>query len=178
MDQTLRSNRKRLRTEVVQGNSYDEIASMNDHPIVATSNGYNNNCNAFTTYCCHGPRRFLPIPVSHHVFHSEDWKPKGETMFIPTQTDALINLQNIEQITVTKGTFFLCDENSRFKRSAEGISFMLFLVILHRVESFYFWLGGNLLLCAWFRVGFRFISTQIFTIFTVELHKYFKDIDK
>ena len=65
-------------------------------------------------------RRFLPIHASDYIFHSENFQPKGETMYTPLREDTLVNTQNIEQFTFTQGSFFIGDEESRFSRTARG----------------------------------------------------------
>ena len=66
-------------------------------------------------------RRFLPINASDFVFHSENFRPNGETLYIPLREDTLINTQSVEQFTFTEGSFFIGDEESRFSRTAQGI---------------------------------------------------------
>lgn len=116
-------NRKRFRTEDLHENACEEINMITNQPYNANSNGLNNHAN-FLKPCC-SSRRFLPVAASEHVFQSEDCKPKGETLYVPLRDDTLLNLQNIEQITVTKGSFFLGDETSRFNRTAEGAALNL-----------------------------------------------------
>ena len=119
------SNRKRLRTEDLHDNACEEPEINMITNQLHGANGFNNHANVFKPCCV--SRRFLPIAAGEHVFQSEDCKPKGETLYIPVLDDTLLNLQNIEQITVTKGSFFLGDETSRFNRTAEGIYCALYI---------------------------------------------------
>ncbi|KAL9951068.1 hypothetical protein ACROYT_G043663 [Oculina patagonica] len=76
----------------------------------------------YTTSASHISRRFLPINASGLVYESEDFRPKGETLYTPLQDDVIVNTRNIEQFTFTNGSFFIGDESSRFSRTVQGVS--------------------------------------------------------
>ena len=73
--------------------------------------------------CC---QRLLTIHASGLVFESDDFRPKGETLYTPLQADVIINTRNIEQFTFTNGSFFIGDESSRFSRTVQGIFIYLY----------------------------------------------------
>ena len=66
-------------------------------------------------------RRFLTIRASGLIFESENFRPKGETLYTPLKEDVIVNTRNIEQFTFTNGSFFIGDESSRFSRTVQGI---------------------------------------------------------
>lgn len=74
----------------------------------------------YSTSASHFSRRFLPINASGLVYESEDFRPKGETLYTPLQDDVIVNTRNIEQFTFTNGSFFIGDESSRFSRTVQG----------------------------------------------------------
>ena len=74
----------------------------------------------YSTPASHFSRRFLPINASGLVYESEDFRPKGETLYTPLQDDVIVNTRNIEQFTFTNGSFFIGDESSRFSRTVQG----------------------------------------------------------
>ena len=78
--------------------------------------------------CC---RRLLTIHASGLVFESEDFRPKGETLYTPLQADVIINTRNIEQFTFTNGSFFIGDESSRFSRTVQGIFIYLYPMYMY-----------------------------------------------
>ncbi|XP_032243132.2 uncharacterized protein LOC116621201 [Nematostella vectensis] len=65
-------------------------------------------------------RRFLPIEAAGDVFESEDYKPKGETLYVPLKNDVLVSMQNIEQVSFSEGSFFIGDDSNRFSRAEQG----------------------------------------------------------
>ncbi|KAJ7351658.1 hypothetical protein OS493_036208 [Desmophyllum pertusum] len=76
----------------------------------------------YSTTTSVSPKRFLLISASGLVYESEDFRPKGETLYTPLQEDVIINTRNIEQFTFTNGSFFIGDESSRFSRTVQGVS--------------------------------------------------------
>lgn len=74
----------------------------------------------YSTTTSVSPKRFLLISASGLVYESEDFRPKGETLYTPLQEDVIINTRNIEQFTFTNGSFFIGDESSRFSRTVQG----------------------------------------------------------
>jgi hypothetical protein len=73
--------------------------------------------NSFT--CC---KRFLPINSSNCIYESEDYKSKGETLYVPLRESVLVNVQNIEQFSFSEGSFFIGDESLRFSKVVQGIA--------------------------------------------------------
>ena len=65
-------------------------------------------------------RRFFTICASGRVYDSEDFQPKGETLYTPLKEEVIVNTRNIEQFTFTNGSFFIGDESSRFNRTVQG----------------------------------------------------------
>ena len=65
-------------------------------------------------------RRFVPLTGCDKIYHSENVKPKGETMYRPLAEDILINMNNIEQVSFGKGTFFLGDFSGNYVRTGQG----------------------------------------------------------
>lgn len=70
----------------------------------------------------HSPKNFLLISANGLVYESEDFLPKGETLYKPLKEEVIINTRNIEQFTFTNGSFFIGDESSRFNRTVQGVS--------------------------------------------------------
>ncbi|XP_071953704.1 uncharacterized protein [Antedon mediterranea] len=74
--------------------------------------------NAATTY--KGSKQFLFIKGGTDVFHSEDFLPRGETLFVPVQEDIMINLMNIEQISLSNECFFTANVNGTYQSTQQG----------------------------------------------------------
>ena len=72
---------------------------------------------ASTSLSC---RRFFTIRASGRVYDSEDFRPKGETLYTPLNEEVMVNTRNIEQFTFTNGSFFIGDDSSRFNRTVQG----------------------------------------------------------
>ncbi|XP_064607150.1 uncharacterized protein LOC135471753 [Liolophura sinensis] len=65
-------------------------------------------------------KSFLPLPKCDRIFHTEEWKPRGTTLFLPLLEDILVNLKNLEQISFNRGTYFVADNDGNYSRSIEG----------------------------------------------------------
>ncbi|XP_054714275.1 uncharacterized protein LOC129223919 [Uloborus diversus] len=65
-------------------------------------------------------KTFLSIRCNNFVYHTEDWKPKGCTMYLPLREDIMINTQNIEQISFETDQFFLADEKGNYVGAKPG----------------------------------------------------------
>ena len=116
---------KRPRTEVDQ---HDNPANSRDgfHEQHSSENGMffktpDQRGNYFNSASLGYSRRFLTIHASGLVYESEEFRPKGETLYTPLQEDVIVNTRNIEQFTFTKGSFFIGDVSSRFCRTVQGI---------------------------------------------------------
>ncbi|XP_033096896.1 uncharacterized protein LOC117101118 [Anneissia japonica] len=65
-------------------------------------------------------KQFLFIKGGVEVFHSENFLPKGETLFLPLQEDVMINLMNIEQISISNGVFFIANASGTYQSTQQG----------------------------------------------------------
>ncbi|XP_072023662.1 uncharacterized protein [Amphiura filiformis] len=65
-------------------------------------------------------RRFVPVSGCDKLYHSQNVKPKGETMYVPMPDDILINMNNIEQVSFGKGVFFLGDISGNYVKTDQG----------------------------------------------------------
>nr|XP_042908897.1 uncharacterized protein LOC107443204 isoform X2 [Parasteatoda tepidariorum] len=65
-------------------------------------------------------KNFLSIRHNCYIYHTEDWKPKGCTMYLPLREDIMINTQNIEQISFENDQFFLADEKGNYVGAKPG----------------------------------------------------------
>ncbi|UYV64745.1 hypothetical protein LAZ67_3001842 [Cordylochernes scorpioides] len=64
--------------------------------------------------CVSTGRTFLSIQHNSHTYHTEEWKPRGCTMYLPLREDILINTRNIEQISFEVDQFFLADDKGNY----------------------------------------------------------------
>ncbi|XP_031569382.1 uncharacterized protein LOC116303905 [Actinia tenebrosa] len=92
-------------------NNNEDANHANFHDVSPTS---------FT--CC---KRFLPINSSNFIYESEEYKSKGETLYVPLRESVLVNVQNIEQFSFKQGSFFIGDESSRFSKVVQGVALHL-----------------------------------------------------
>ncbi|XP_035208781.1 uncharacterized protein LOC118183374 isoform X2 [Stegodyphus dumicola] len=82
--------------------------------------------NKLSSYICTDSRgyskskTFLSVRHNNYVYHTEDWKPKGCTMYLPLREDIMINVQNIEQISFESDQFFLADEKGNYVGAKSG----------------------------------------------------------
>lgn len=65
-------------------------------------------------------RRFLQLAASSHLYQTEDWKPKQESLFQPVEGDLMVNMINIEQISFAAGSFFVADREGSYCGSHTG----------------------------------------------------------
>ena len=67
-------------------------------------------------------RSFLLISNGSGTYQSENYKPKGETLYIPMahMGDVLINVRNVDQVSCETGTFFLGDDTNKYVGSVQG----------------------------------------------------------
>lgn len=82
-----------------------------------TSHAIFNDISSSSFACC---KRFLPINSSNFIYESEDYKSKGETLYVPLRESVLVNVQNIEQFSFNQGSFFIGDESARFSKVVQG----------------------------------------------------------
>ncbi|GFY76137.1 uncharacterized protein TNIN_154851 [Trichonephila inaurata madagascariensis] len=82
--------------------------------------------NKLSNYICSESRSysraktFLTVRHNSYVYHTEEWKPKGCTMYLPLCEDIMINTQNIEQISFESDQFFLADEKGNYVGAKPG----------------------------------------------------------
>lgn len=65
-------------------------------------------------------RLFLHIRHTPFVYQTEDWKPKGCTMYLPLIEDVMVNTRNIEQISFENDQFFLADDKGNYVGAKPG----------------------------------------------------------
>ena len=65
-------------------------------------------------------RRFLQLAASGHLYHTEDWKPKHEALYLPVENDLLVSTANIEQISFSSGNFFVANHSGVYCDSLSG----------------------------------------------------------
>jgi len=65
-------------------------------------------------------KTFLHIQHSPCIYQTEDWKPKGCTMYLPLSEDVMVNTRNIEQISFESDQFFLADEKGNYVGAKPG----------------------------------------------------------
>lgn len=116
---------KRQRTE--ERDEHDDLNLSRDDFHRLNENGclFHKGTNIHTEYWTSASpsrKKFLHIGANGLVYESEDFLPKGETLYKPLQEDVIVNTRNIEQFTFTNGSFFIGDESSRFNRTVQGIS--------------------------------------------------------
>ncbi|KAH7970427.1 hypothetical protein HPB49_006752 [Dermacentor silvarum] len=59
-------------------------------------------------------RSFLTIRHNASVFHTEEWKPRGCTMYLPLTQDVMINMRCIDQVSFESDQFFLADGKGNY----------------------------------------------------------------
>ena len=65
-------------------------------------------------------RRFLQLAASGYIYHTEDWKPKHEALYLPVEDDLLVSTANIEQISFSSGNYFVADTAGVYCGSQSG----------------------------------------------------------
>nr|XP_054920214.1 uncharacterized protein LOC126517480 isoform X3 [Dermacentor andersoni] len=65
-------------------------------------------------------RSFLTIRHNASVFHTEDWKPRGCTMYLPLAQDVMINMRCIDQVSFESDQFFLADGKGNYIGAKSG----------------------------------------------------------
>uniref|UniRef100_T1IMT6 Uncharacterized protein n=1 Tax=Strigamia maritima TaxID=126957 RepID=T1IMT6_STRMM len=115
---------KRRRTDDIQ---CEDIAMTSPtkigHLIISSNNNeHNRNVNVVsgTHLRSSGSKTFLHIQHSSFVFQTEDWKPKGCTMYLPLTEDVMVNTRNIEQVSFENDQFFLADEKGNYVGAKPG----------------------------------------------------------
>lgn len=78
---------------------------------------------------------FLTVRHNNYIYHTEDWRPKACTRYVPLHEDIMINTQNIEQISFECDQFFLADEKGNYVGAKPGIK-SFFIYITHVVIPF------------------------------------------
>ncbi|XP_013396037.1 uncharacterized protein LOC106163089 [Lingula anatina] len=63
---------------------------------------------------------FLTLHSSTAVYQTEEFKPKGSTLYIPLSEDVMINTSKIDEITFSTGNFFIGNEQGAFLRTEQG----------------------------------------------------------
>ncbi|KAG8189023.1 hypothetical protein JTE90_025466 [Oedothorax gibbosus] len=82
--------------------------------------------NKLSNYLCTESRNyfrsktFLSVRHNSYVYHTEEWKPKGCTMYLPLCEDIMINTHNIEQMSFETDQFFLADEKGNYVGAKPG----------------------------------------------------------
>lgn len=71
-------------------------------------------------FCPFAAKTFLTVRHNNYIYHTEDWRPKGCTRYIPLHEDIMINTQNIEQISFECDQFFLADEKGNYVGAKPG----------------------------------------------------------
>ncbi|XP_023231833.1 uncharacterized protein LOC111631759 isoform X1 [Centruroides sculpturatus] len=101
------SNLKRRRT--------DEYEEMGMYPTNKLGNIIYSEPRGYASM-----KTFLMIRHNPFVYHTEDWKPRGCTMYLPLTEDIMINSRNIEQISFETDQFFLADEKGNYMGAKPG----------------------------------------------------------
>ncbi|KAH9382928.1 hypothetical protein HPB48_023560 [Haemaphysalis longicornis] len=65
-------------------------------------------------------RSFLTIRHNASVFHTEEWKPRGCTMYLPLTQDVMINTRCIDQLSFETDQFFLADGKGNYIGAKSG----------------------------------------------------------
>lgn len=65
-------------------------------------------------------RSFLTIRHNASVFHTEEWKPRGCTMYLPLTQDVMINMRCIDQVSFESDQFFLADGKGNYIGAKSG----------------------------------------------------------
>eukprot|EP00118_Oscarella_pearsei_P026355 m.309807 g.309807 ORF g.309807 m.309807 type:complete len:168 (+) comp47935_c0_seq1:79-582(+) len=75
----------------------------------------------FSPLPVHQSKSFLLICSNSGTYQSEEYKPNGETLYVPISSgDVLINIRTVDQVTCERGRFFLGDDKCKYVGSAEG----------------------------------------------------------
>ncbi|XP_077498866.1 uncharacterized protein LOC144109957 isoform X2 [Amblyomma americanum] len=70
--------------------------------------------------CARVGRSFLTIRHNASVFHTEEWKPRGCTMYVPLTQDVMINTRSIDQLSFESDQFFLADGKGNYIGAKSG----------------------------------------------------------
>lgn len=65
-------------------------------------------------------RSFLTIRHNSSIFHTEEWKPRGCTMYLPLAQDIMINTRNVDQLSFENDQFFLADDKGNYIGAKTG----------------------------------------------------------
>ncbi|XP_002434326.4 uncharacterized protein LOC8052984 isoform X3 [Ixodes scapularis] len=65
-------------------------------------------------------RSFLTIRHNASVYHTEEWKPRGCTMYLPLSQDVMINTRNVDQLSFENDQFFLADGKGNYIGAKSG----------------------------------------------------------
>ncbi|KAH7938476.1 hypothetical protein HPB49_024095 [Dermacentor silvarum] len=65
-------------------------------------------------------RGFLAIRHSASVFQTEEWKPRGRTLYQPLTNDMMINALSVDQLSFESGQFFLADGKGNYAGAKSG----------------------------------------------------------
>ncbi|XP_070562451.1 uncharacterized protein [Ptychodera flava] len=64
-------------------------------------------------------RKFIPLRGGSTIFQSEDIKGE-ETLFLPFREDILLNMDSVDQISFSSGTYFIGSDAGTYLKSASG----------------------------------------------------------
>ena len=62
----------------------------------------------------------MKIAANPCTFHTEDWKNKQTTIYIPVTDDVMVNTRGIEQISFANGSFHVGNDQDVYKGSVNG----------------------------------------------------------
>ncbi|XP_064477100.1 uncharacterized protein LOC135390990 isoform X1 [Ornithodoros turicata] len=65
-------------------------------------------------------RTFLTVRHNSYVFHTEEWKPRGCSMYLPLTQDVMLNMRHIEQVSFENDQFFLADGKGNYAGAKTG----------------------------------------------------------
>ncbi|XP_075550631.1 uncharacterized protein LOC142584361 [Dermacentor variabilis] len=65
-------------------------------------------------------RGFLAIRHSKSVFQTEEWKPRGRSLYKPLTNDMMINALSVDQLSFESGQFFLADGTGNYAGAKSG----------------------------------------------------------
>ncbi|GAB6031674.1 hypothetical protein CHUAL_009428 [Chamberlinius hualienensis] len=65
-------------------------------------------------------RTFLSIRHTPYIYHTEEFKSKGCTMYAPLNDDIMINASTIDQISFESDQFFLTDGRGNYVGAKQG----------------------------------------------------------
>ena len=77
----------------------------------------------------HSKRTFLEMKASPHIFQTEDWREKGGHLYLPLTEDTLLNIRNIEKITLASGNNFIADSSGGYTGTRDGNLIVIFCEI-------------------------------------------------